>query len=39
VLLSSPELPGSIWHDCVPEPLSASVLALAGLMAISSRRH
>ena len=36
--LSSPELPGSIIHECVPEPASLSLLVLGGLALIRRRR-
>jgi len=36
--LSSPDVPGSIIHECVPEPVTLSLLALGGLGLLRRKR-
>lgn len=33
------DIQGTIWHECVPEPASLSVLALGGLAVLARRRR
>ncbi|MGC9453480.1 MAG: PEP-CTERM sorting domain-containing protein [Phycisphaerae bacterium] len=39
MLFSAPDLPGSFFHECVPEPTTMAILALAGLAVLMRRKR